>query len=133
MFSEWEEIARYIRENYDGKVVEIGVGRTNDVAMLLKDYLDIIVTDIVPYDYELRFIQDDLFHPDMNIYKGANLIYSIRPPIDIQPYLASISSVVKSDLIIRPFKSEIARLDKYFKKHKLINYGRSRFYLYKNS
>jgi len=134
MILDHEDIAEYILKNYRNKVVEVGVGNLPQVALLLKDKMDVIVTDINEKKfYGLMFCLDDIFSPDFSIYKDASLIYSIRPPIDIQLSIAEIASFVSADLIIRPFSNEKADLRKYYKDQTLVNYKKSRFYLYKFS
>jgi len=132
MIPDFEDIAEYIINHYKNKVVEVGVGSLPHVAILLKDKLDVIVTDVNEPKYAgVRFCIDDIFNPDMGIYRNASLIYSIRPPIDIQDAIAKTAKEVGSDLIIRPFGNEKADLRKYFKEHSLINYKKARFYLYR--
>ena len=133
MFRGHKDLADYITSSYKGKVIEVGIGKHPEVALLLKDHLEIIVTDTSDLCMEsIRFIRDDIFDPDIHIYRGASLIYSIRPPVEIQHAIASVAKRVGADLIIRPFASEKADLDKYFSESKLINYGSAVFYLYKN-
>jgi len=67
----------------------------------------------------------------MGIFKNATLIYSIRPPIDMQEAMAKIAKEVGSDLLIRPFGSEKADLDRICKLCTLVNYNKARFYIYK--
>jgi uncharacterized UPF0146 family protein len=128
-----KDIAEYIINNYKNKVVEVGVGSLPHVALLLKDKLDVVVTDVKEQKYAgVRFCRDDIFKPDMGIYRNASLIYAIRPPIDLQDAIATIAKEVGSDLIIRPFGSEKADLRKYFKEYSLVNYKKARFYLFKS-
>lgn len=134
MISDHKDIAEYIINNYTDKVVEVGVGNLPEVALLLKHKLDVIVTDVNEQKYAgVRFCRDDVFKPDMGIYRNASLIYSIRPPIDIQDAIASIAREAGADLIIRPFGTEKAELGKYFEKYVLINYKRARFYVGRGS
>ena len=131
MIPDYEDIAEYIINHYKNKVVEVGVGNLPQVAHLLKDKLDILVTDINPQNFTaVKFCKDDIFNPDKGIYRNASLIYSIRPPIDIQDAIAKIAKEVGSDLIIRPFGNEKADLGKYFKEYSLVNYKKTRFYLF---
>jgi uncharacterized UPF0146 family protein len=132
MIPDYDDIAEYIFAHYRNKVVEVGVGRLPHVALLLKDKLDIVVTDVNEQKYAgVRFCIDDIFKPDMGLYRNASLIYSIRPPIDIQDAIAKTAKEVGSDLIIRPFGNEKADLRKYFREYSLVNYKKTRFYLYK--
>ncbi|VVB97180.1 Uncharacterised protein [uncultured archaeon] len=132
MISDDGDIAEYILNNYRNKVVEIGVGNLPQVAFLLKDKLDVTVTDINEQKHNgIRFYRDDIFNPDIGIYESASLMYSIRPPIDLQDAMAKTAWDVGADLIIRPFGNERADLRKYYKDYKLVNYKKARFYLYR--
>jgi uncharacterized UPF0146 family protein len=133
MISDYEDIAEYILKNYKNKVVEVGVGSLPQVALLLKDKLDVVVTDVNDLKYAgVRFCRDDIFAPNMAIYNRASLIYSIRPPIDLQEAMAKAAKDVGADLLIRPFGNEKADLGRYFKNYALVNYKKARFYLYRS-
>lgn len=132
MISDHMDISGYILKNYVNKVVEIGVGSRPHVALALKDRLDIVVTDIKDQEYAgVRFCRDDIFCPDIGIYRNATLIYSIRPPIDIQEAIAKTAKLVGADMLIRPFSNEKADLDSICRSCELVNYGSARFYIYK--
>ncbi|MCX9084004.1 MAG: UPF0146 family protein [Candidatus Methanoperedens sp.] len=131
MIPDYEDLAEYIITHYRNKVIEVGVGNLPQVALLFRDKLDVVVTDINPQNFAgVKFCIDDIFNPDMGIYRNASLIYSVRPPIDIQDAIAKVAKETGSDLIIRPFGSEKADLRKYFKEYSLVNYKKARFYLY---
>ncbi len=133
MISDSKDIAEYILRNYKNKVVEVGVGNSPHVALLLKDVMDVVVTDVNEQKYNgLRFFRDNIFEPDMEIYRDASLIYSIRPPIDFQDAMAKVAIDVGADMLIRPFGNEKAELSRYFKNCALVNYKKARFYLYRN-
>lgn len=133
MISDYEDIAEYILKNYRNKVVEVGVGSMPYVALLLKNKIDVVVTDVNEQKYSgVRFCMDDIFNPDIGIYKNASLLYSIRPPIDLQEAMAKTANEVGADLLIRPFGNEKADLGRYFKNHVLVNYKKARFYLYRS-
>ena len=132
MIQDHKDIAEYILNNYGIKVVEIGVGSRPQVALLLKDRLDVIVTDIHEQEYSgLRFFRDDVFTPDIRIYENASLIYSIRPPIDMQEAIAEIAKQVGADMLIRPFSNEKADLERISRSCELVNYKKARFYIYR--
>jgi uncharacterized UPF0146 family protein len=134
MILDHADIAEYILKNYRNKVVEVGVGSLPEVALLLHDKMDVIVTDINDQKFSgIKFCRDDVYSPDISIYSGSSLIYSIRPPIDIQSAMAEIACFVGADLIIRPFSNEKADLRKYFRDQTLVNYKKTRFYLYRFS
>jgi hypothetical protein len=132
MISDYEDIAEYIIKNYSNKVVEVGVGSMPHVALALKDSLDVVVTDINEQEYAgVRFCRDDIFAPDMSIYMKATLIYSIRPPIDMQEAIAKIAKKVGADMLIRPFGNENAGLEWIYRSCTLVNYRKARFYIYR--
>ena len=133
MFRDPKDLADYITSFYKGKIIEVGIGKNPEVAFLLKDHLEVIVTDTSDLCIEgIPFIRDDILDPNIHIYEGASLIYSIRPPVEIQHAIASVAKKVDADLIIGPFASEKVDLTKYFSESRLINYGSAVFYLYKN-
>ncbi|MCZ7394123.1 MAG: UPF0146 family protein [Candidatus Methanoperedens sp.] len=133
MISDYEDIAEYILKNYRNKVVEVGVGSLPHVALLLKDKLDVVVTDVNEQKPPgVKFCRDDIFAPDLSLYINASLIYSIRPPIDLQEAMAKVAKEVGADLLVRPFGNEKADLSRYFKNYTLMNYKKARFYLYRS-
>jgi uncharacterized UPF0146 family protein len=130
MIQDSEDIAEYIVNNYKNKVVEIGVGKRPEVALALQEKLDVVITDVTEQKYTgLKFCRDDIFNPDLKIYARANLIYSIRPPIEMQEAMAKIGKEVGADLLIRPFGNEKADLSCYYRSCELVNYKKARFYL----
>lgn len=123
----WNDFAEYIIGNYasSAKIVEVGVGNFLSVALTLRKHLpqDIILTDISPSTEGI--VQDDIKHPNLKIYKGASLIYSIRPPEELHTALFNVVHEVGSDLIIKPYSEDSINTPK---KMKLINYKKAIFY-----
>ena len=122
------DIVKFIKENYFGKVVEIGVGWHYNVAIKLSRYFKVIVTDIIDVDQideKIRgiYVKDDISNPRLSIYTGASLIYSIRPPIEIQTDILNLAHEVGSNSLIRPLGSEVVNDIRL----KLKNFGRQRF------
>ena len=133
----WKDFSCYIINNYSDadKIVEVGVGNFVKVAHTLRRYLnkDIIMTDIKPYHKEI--IVDDITKPDLKLYEGTALIYSIRPPEELHPYLVDLAIKINSDLIIKHLSTEFININKIsLKKYenknefKLINYKKASFY-----
>ncbi len=125
-----DDIVNFIKENYFGKVVEIGVGLHYNVAIKLSEYVKVIVSDIIDInhiDQKIRsiYVNDDVSNPRLSIYKGASLIYSIRPPIEIQTYILNLAEKVGSATLIRPLGSEVVKDTRL----KLKNFGKAAFYL----
>lgn len=123
----WKDFSEYIITNYKdaSKIVEVGMGNFPRVALTLQEHLnmDIIMTDIKPYHPTVTV--DDINDPDLEIYKGASLIYSIRPPEELQKPIKTVADTVGADIIIKPFLTESFLNDKKFK---LINYKTAIFY-----
>lgn len=123
------ELAKFIRASYSGKVVEVGAGYQADIAERLKG-LDLVVTDCVcrnagPIDVRA----DDIFNPDIELYSKASLLYSIRPPLEMQLAIGRIALLVGADVLIRPLGYEIADLPGMSRR--LVNKGDAAFYLFK--
>lgn len=124
---QYTHIAEYILENYSEKVVEVGIGRMHELAKTLSDKgLKVIATDIIDLGpiSDFEYVKDDIFNPDINIYSGASLIYSIRPPIELFSPIKAVSSIVKADCLIRPLSNEFPS------NGRLINYRRERFFVW---
>jgi uncharacterized UPF0146 family protein len=124
------EIADFILRQYSGKVVEVGAGFMPDVALLLKPHLTVVATDKEKHSLEgLPVTKDDIFSPRMEIYEGASLLYSIRPPIEIQMAMGRLGAEIGTDVLIRPLNDEIAELPGFSRN--LINSGNAMFYIFR--
>lgn len=123
----WSDFSRYMVENYSeaNKIVEVGVGSFEVVAIKLREQfkVNIITTDIKPSHRGI--IKDDISHPDLKIYKGASLIYSIRPPEELHPPLVKVAEIIGSDLIIKPLTTDSINSER---KMELVNYKKAIFY-----
>ena len=84
------------------------------------------MTDIDPANENI--IKDDVFNPNMSIYKDADILFSIRPPAELQEEIMKIRDNVDATLIIKPLFNE--DLNMKTKKMKLKNYNRASFYIY---
>ena len=71
---------------------------------------------------------DDVWAPNLEIYKGASLIYAIRPPPELVNPIRRIACSVGCDLLIRPLSGELLNLSS---RNGWIwtSHGRARFYL----
>ena len=125
-------IARYIAERYPRakKVVEVGVGRAPGTAAELSRLLPscrVVATDVreVKVPAGVKFLQDDVTRPNLRVYKGASLIYSIHPPPELQPYLLKVARAVGADLLLKPLAGESVPV----RGGKLVNYRRTAFYV----
>ena len=133
----WNDLEEYILklaiENSEKtgkktKIVEIGAGKFQTISKNLSENenIDIVMTDIDPADENI--IRDDVFNPNMNIYKDADILFSIRPPAELQEAIMKIRDKVNATLIIKPLFNE--DLNMKTKKMKLKNYNRASFYIY---
>ena len=110
------------------KIVEIGAGKFQTISKNLSENenIDIVMTDIDPANENI--IKDDVFNPNMSIYNGADILFSIRPPSELQEAIMKIRDEVNATLIIKPLFNE--DLNMKTKKMKLKNYNRASFYIY---
>ena len=110
------------------KIVEIGAGKFQTISKNLSENenIDILMIDIDPANENI--IKDDVFNPDMTIYEGADILFSIRPPAELQEAIMKIRDKVNATLIIKPLFNE--DLNMKTKKMKLKNYNRASFYIY---
>lgn len=116
------QIAEYISKRYSGKIIEVGIGYNWKIALKLKELgFQVVTTDLRYIPIDLEFYVDDITNPNIEIYEGANLIYSVRPPPEIVPYILKVARIVRADVIVRPFGNE-------FYNGKLVNYKGERFY-----
>ena len=95
-------IGRYIAGNYS-HAVEVGIGRNTEAAQIVSGAKKLLrSTDVkqMPVPENLSFVTDDIFSPDISRYTGADVIYAIRPAIEMIPPLMDIARRVNCDLIV---------------------------------
>jgi len=127
----WEDLGEFIfdlKKNKPLNIAEIGVGTFEATYNYLnnKENINIIKTDINPSNETT--IQDDISNPNMNLYKNMDVIYSIRPPSEIQQYLMDLRDKTNSILIIKPLFNEDINIKN--KKMTVKNYKKASFYIY---
>ena len=125
----WDDFAQYISSEVGDKqvkIAEVAVGKFDRIAEYLssKDNITLIKTDIDPKDDTV--IKDDITNPDLDLYKDIDIIYSIRPPSELQPYLIKLALKIDSQLIIKPLTNEDLNTGRV--KMKLKNFKRASFY-----
>lgn len=126
----WESFKEFILTQCNKnptRIAEVGVGRYFDVYNFLnkEENIEIIKTDINPTDDNT--IRDDITKPNLEIYKNIDIIYSIRPPYEIQPYLYKLSKNINATLIIKPLFNEDLNIKA--SDIELKNYKKSSFYI----
>ena len=125
----WESFAEYIKmqsKKNPTRIAEIGVGKYSYVFDYLNDCenIEIIKTDISPADSSV--IKDDITNPDLSLYETRDIIYSIRPPSEIQPYIVDLALKTDAMLIIKPLFNEDINSKRV--KLRLKNYKKASFY-----
>ena len=125
----WQDFGDYIlSEVGDGevKIAEIGVGKFSAIAERLSEQpnITLIKTDILPNDETV--IRDDITNPNLELYRDVDIIYSIRPPSELQPYLVNLAEKLDCQLIIKPLTNEDLNTGRV--KMKLKNFKRASFY-----
>lgn len=125
------DLAEFILHRYRGKVVEVGAGYRTEVAAMLARRLEVVVTDRVARDGHPAVIADDIFAPRKGLYRGASLLYSIRPPLEMQLAMGKLALDIGAEMIIRPLGDEIASLPGFGRT--LVNTGEARFYIFKSA
>ncbi len=126
----WEDFGEYIANLSDKKevkIVEVAIGRYTGVYDYLnsKENIEILKTDISPADETVIF--DDITSPNLELYKDTDIIYSIRPPSELQPYLIKLYHKINATLIIKPLFNEDLNIKPNIMKLK--NYKKASFYI----
>ena len=112
-----EEIAEYISQTYfyARKVIELGIGFSPWVAIKLRQLLpetEIYVVDKNPAalrelkDPTLKPIEDDLFRPKIENYLGADLLYSIHPPLELLDPMKALAEKLRAPLLVKPLSED---------------------------
>lgn len=129
----WTDFIEYIAANYPNsrKIVEVGVGKILEPSTLLKERLPDTKINLVDlYPANETVIKEDIYHPNDEIYDDADLIYSIRPPEELQEAIFNLGVKYDADIIIKPLFTEEINYNLQ-SKFKLINHKRTAFYIYK--
>ena len=100
-------MAEYIAGRYN-RSAEIGIGHFPDLAFALIDRgVRVFATDIIPFSYKgLRVVIDDITRPDISLFYGVDLIYSMRPPPELIFYMDRLAERLSASLIVKPLSSE---------------------------
>jgi len=123
---DFKDFADYLWNNYrDKKIVEVGIGPNKRVFNILSEKgMNVAATDVEP---SKGVYVDDITQPREEIYSGAELIYSIRPPPELHFYLKNIAHKVEADLIIKPMATDP------ISGGTLVGHKGTRFYLFNKS
>jgi uncharacterized UPF0146 family protein len=107
-----EVLTEFIKDNYSKMIVEVGCGRFSAVAVALRPFFKVAATDLLEIDaIDCRlapiYVKDDVTCPVLRVYQGASLVFSSRPPLEIQSSILALSERIGADALIKPFGSEI--------------------------
>ncbi|MDR2831251.1 MAG: hypothetical protein LBB45_09540 [Methanobrevibacter sp.] len=125
----WEDLGEYIQKSSEnngnkGKVVEIAIGNFFKIADYLKNNnIEVIMIDIDSKREDI--IKENIMNPKLNLYENAKIIYSIRPPYELQPYIEEIAKNLNALLIIKPLFNEDLNIKSNIN---LKNYKKAIFY-----
>jgi uncharacterized UPF0146 family protein len=95
-------IGEYLAKHYTN-TVEVGIGKNTGAARILHDAgARVRCTDVrdISVPGWLCFTVDDVFSPVISLYEGADVIYAIRPAIEMIPPLLSLARTINCDLIV---------------------------------
>jgi hypothetical protein len=89
--------------------VEIGIGRAPEAARIIAGAGgQVTATDLDPSPADgIRVVRDDIFTPCEEIYRGADLLYAIRPGVEMVPPLMALARRVDGDLLVYHLGNEI--------------------------
>lgn len=107
-----EVLTEFIKNNYSKMIVEVGCGRFSAVAVALRPFFKVAATDLLEIDaVDCRlapiYVKDDVTCPVLRVYQDASLLFSSRPPLEIQSSILALSERIGADVLIKPFGSEI--------------------------
>src|SRR5437867_13419212 len=97
----FESFSEYVAENYSHtrKIVEVGVGHRIDVAIQVKTRLpdaEVVVTDNdeswvrAHRTPKVKAVVDDVSNPKLALYEGAELFYTLHPPVELVLCMVSL-------------------------------------------
>ena len=106
-----EALVGFVRGGYTegARLVEVGVGRRDGTARRLAeagfDVTAIDVRDVETHE-SIEFTHDDVASPDVSVYEGAALVYSVRPPYEIHEDIDRVARSVGADTLLAPLADE---------------------------
>jgi uncharacterized protein len=95
-------VGTFITSHYT-RAIEVGIGRNEEAAQIVSSTGSLLrCTDVKALELSgnLPFLQDDIFSPDESLYAGAEVIYAIRPAIEMIPPLIGLAVQINADLIV---------------------------------
>jgi uncharacterized UPF0146 family protein len=103
-----DRLARY------DTVVEVGVGRRPDVAAALSARgRTVTATDVHERDVpdDVRFVRDDVTDPDPSVYRGADAVYALNCPPELQRPVVDVARDADADCLVTPLGGDPVVVD----------------------
>lgn len=87
--------------------------------------LALVATDVHAHRLEnapgwVQAVRDDVTEPRPSIYRGAQLLYAVRCPEELQVPLARLASSLQASLAVQALKDEWVALDGLLGAHELL-------------
>lgn len=95
-------IGAFIASRYRS-AAEVGAGNNFIAAGILRDSgVKVFCTDILSSQTnpDIPFFIDDIFSPDISLYQGIDVIYSVRPGEEMIPALIGLARDLDVDLVV---------------------------------
>jgi uncharacterized UPF0146 family protein len=106
------------------KVVEVGAGASFATALALQSRAPqaaFLLTDVDPRVLQapppLKGVVHDVTKDNAKPFGGADLVYAVRLPEELQAPVARLARQLGADLALRPLKDEWADLAPHFLRH----------------
>ncbi|MEN6343597.1 MAG: UPF0146 family protein [Methanospirillum sp.] len=101
-------VGAYIGARY-GSAVEVGCGRNTTAAETARAAgCRVRTVDIRPCDTgAIPFARDDVFAPNLALYRGADAIYAVRPGVEMVPPLIALARECGCDLLVYHLGDEV--------------------------
>lgn len=89
--------------------VEVGCGSNTTAAETARAAgCRVRAVDIRPCETgEIPFALDDVFAPDLALYRGAEVIYAVRPGVEMVPALVELARACDCDLLVYHLGDEV--------------------------
>ncbi|NJE05644.1 UPF0146 family protein [Thermococcus sp. M36] len=109
-----EDFADFMAQNVPkGKVAELGIGFQFKVALRLKGLgYDVLAVDWNPSSVErarelgINAVRDDLFSPNLELYRGVKALYSVRPTPEIVRPILELGRKLNAPVYILPLTGD---------------------------
>ena len=113
----FKEVAELIANLYPDaeKIIEIGVGSAPWTLLNLRKLLPKTILLAIDVDQDsimklrelgLNAEIDDILNPRIELYQKSNLIYSIRPPMELINPMSKVAEKVGADILIFPLSED---------------------------